>query len=112
MGSIGPGAVPSETPTSSSTVAAAASNAGASELPDPICDTDFAYGARGQIEPTVVISLTVAKGTVLRVSQGPNAVARAIDEFEDPRAVSYTHLDVYKRQYRLSAADRARGSPG
>ena len=65
-------------------LAAAASNACASELPEPICATDFAYGARGQIEPTVVTSLTVVKGTLLRLPHGPRVAIRAMEELEEP----------------------------
>ena len=82
--SMGPGAVPSATLTSLPMRSWAASKSCTSMLPKPIWDADRAYGARGQIEPTVVTSLMVAKDTLLRSPQEPRLAIRAIEGFSRP----------------------------
>ena len=37
-----------------------------------------------------------------------SAAHREIDQYEDDNAVSYTHLDVYKRQYQTSVSQSCR----
>jgi hypothetical protein len=69
-------------------VFAAALNSGTSVLPEPICVADFANGASGQIDPTVVTSLTTAIVTLPRLPQDPKAVISAIEElFEEEPAL-------------------------